>query len=152
MQDVINSEISSNEVSDDVLKDTLNAYNEEAERIIDDEDTFERFIQRLEMKMKLMPLVGKYASDITCMVSLVRSYVRKEYKDIPIGTIISITASLAYIVSPIDLIPDGIPVAGQIDDIAMVLFILKFVHSDVEEYRKWRKENGKEIIDFEESI
>ena len=81
------------------------------------------------------------------MVSLVRSYIKKGYTDIPIGTIISIISTLIYIISPIDLIPDYIPVVGYIDDIAILSWVLKSINSDVEEYKKWRTDNDKQIID-----
>ena len=132
--------------TDEKLRKALETNSEEAKSTIKDEDKFERLVQRLENKLKLIPQIGKYISDIACMVSLVRSYIKKEYTDIPIGTIISIVSTLIYIVSPIDLIPDFIPVVGHIDDIMLLVWVLKSIHSDVEEYKKWRVDNGKQII------
>lgn len=86
-------------------------------------------------------------SDIACMVSLVRSYIKKDYTDIPIGTIIGIVSTLIYILSPADLIPDGIPGVGFLDDLILLSWVLKLIHSDIEEYKKWRIENNKQIID-----
>ena len=81
------------------------------------------------------------------MVSLVRSYIKKEYTDIPLGVIISIVSTLIYIVSPFDLLHDAIPVIGYVDDLILLGFVLKMIHSDVDEYRKWRVKNGKELIE-----
>jgi len=134
-------------INEEKLKQALEANNEEAKSTINDEDKFERLVQRLENKLKLIPGIGKYVSDIACMVSLVRNYIKKEYTDIPLGTIISIVSTLIYILSPVDLIPDTIPVIGHIDDIALLLLVLKLIHSDVEEYKKWRVEKGKQIIE-----
>lgn len=128
------------------LKKALDTNSEEAKATINNEDKFERLIQRLENKLKLIPHIGKYISDIACMVSLVKSYIKKEYTDIPIGTIISIVSTLIYIVSPIDLIPDPIPGVGYIDDIMLFGWVLKSIRSDVEEYKKWRIDNGKQTI------
>ncbi len=33
---------------------------------------------------------------------------------------------LAYVISPIDLIPDMIPIAGQLDDIGVIFFGIRF--------------------------
>ena len=132
--------------TEEKMKKALEAHNEEAKAAIEGEDKFERLIQRLENKLKLIPRIGKHVSDIACMVSLVRNYIKKEYTDIPIGTIISIVSTLIYIISPIDLLPDSIPVVGYIDDIALLVWVLKSINSDVEEYKKWRVENNKQII------
>lgn len=38
-----------------------------------------------------------------------------------------LAGSIAYLASPIDLVPDFIPVAGQLDDAAVVLLVLRRV-------------------------
>nr|WP_295215358.1 DUF1232 domain-containing protein [Ruminococcus sp.] len=80
------------------------------------------------------------------MVSLLKSYIEKEYTDLPLGTIIAITSALLYFVSPIDLVPDSIPVIGYFDDAAVVAACWKLVESDVKEYLKWREDNNKVVI------
>lgn len=115
----------------------------EAEKILNDEDKLERFLQRLEQKLKVIPLVGDKLSKVPILVSLLNSYAKKEYTDIPIGTIIAIVGALIYVVSPVDLIPDSIPILGYSDDALVVAVCWKLVESDVEEYVKWREENKK---------
>ena len=129
-----------------LLEKALETYGDEAKATIENEDKFEKFVQRLENKLKLIPGIGEYLSDIACMVSLVRSYIKKEYTDIPLGTILSIVVTLLYIISPVDLIPDVIPGVGYLDDIALLVWVLKSIHSDVEEYKQWRVDNNKQII------
>ena len=48
---------------EDMIK-ALESNSDEAKSTIDDEDKFERLIQRLENKLKLIPHVGEYVSDI----------------------------------------------------------------------------------------
>ncbi|NLD87373.1 MAG: DUF1232 domain-containing protein [Clostridiales bacterium] len=57
-------------------------------------------------------------------------------------TIIAITSALLYFVSPLDVVPDSIPVLGYIDDAAVIAVCWKLVESDVKEYVKWREDNG----------
>lgn len=115
---------------------------EQAKKMLNDHDKFERFLQRLENKLKVIPIAGEKLSYIPIMVSLLRSFFKKEYTDIPIGSIIAITSALIYFVSPFDLVPDSIPVLGYFDDAAVVLACWKLVESDVKEYIKWREDNG----------
>lgn len=128
-------------------KDTLEEGYEEAQEMLKDEDKMERFLQRLEKKLSVIPLAGNTLSDVPVMASLLRSFVKKEYTDIPIGTIIAILSALIYFVSPIDLIPDLLP-GGKIDDAAVIGACLKLINSDVEDYIKWRKINDKAIGDI----
>lgn len=113
---------------------------EKAEEILKDEDKLEKVITRSEKKLELLPVAGTTLAMIPSMISLVRSYIKKEYTEIPIGTIIAILSALIYFVSPIDLIPDVIPIAGHIDDAAVVAACIALVKSDLDEYKKWRIE------------
>ena len=94
-----------------------------AEKILKDEDKLERLLQRLEKKLKTIPKLGDILANVPIMVSLVRSYIKKEYTNIPIGTIIAVISAVAYIVSPIDIIPDFIPGVGYLDDAAIVVAV-----------------------------
>ena len=115
-----------------------------AKKLLEDEDKLEKFLKRLEEKLKVIPKVGDKLSMIPVFASLLKSYVKKEYKEVPLGTIIAILAALIYFVSPIDIIPDTIPVLGYSDDAAVVYACLKLVESDVKEYQEWREKNEAE--------
>lgn len=116
-----------------------------ATTLLNNVDEIERFLQRLEEKMKIVPVVGEKLAMVPVLASLIKSFVSKEYTDIPIGTIIAIIAALLYFVSPIDLVPDSIPVLGYFDDAAVVTVCWKMVESDVKEYQVWREKNNKLI-------
>ena len=93
---------------------------DEAEKLLHDVDELERFLQRLEKKLKTIPIAGNKLAVLPTMISLVRNYMKKEYTDIPIGTVIAIISALIYFVSPMDIVPDSIPVIGYFDDAAVV--------------------------------
>jgi len=124
-------------------KEELEKGYEPAEKLLNDQDKIERFLQRLEKKLKVIPVAGDRLANIPIMASLLRSFVKKDYTDVPIGTIIAVTSALIYFVSPVDFIPDSIPVLGYFDDAAVIAFCWKFVESDVKEYAKWREDSGK---------
>ena len=134
-------------LTEEKAQEALTEGYEEAKRILEEQDKTERFLQRLELKLKVIPVAGQKLSEIPVMASLVRSYFKKEYTDIPIGSIIAIISALTYFVSPIDIIPDSIPVLGHIDDAAIVVACWKLVESDIKDYKKWRSDNGK-LSDF----
>ena len=47
-----------------------------------------------------------------------------------------IIAALGYLISPLDVIPDAIPIAGLGDDLAVLLYVLHKVWGDVSEDAK----------------
>lgn len=59
-----------------------------------------------------------------------------KYKDYSMTALITLVAGMVYVVSPIDIIPDFIPVVGFTDDITVFLFVLKSVNDELERYRK----------------
>ncbi len=136
-----------NDFDEKAALEELKKKNEKAEKMLQDTDKLERFLQRLEKKLKVVPVVGEKLANVPIMASLLKSYVKKEYRDLPIGSIIAILSALIYFVSPIDVIPDSIPVIGYFDDAAVVSVCWKFVESDVQEYIKWREKNNK-VLDI----
>lgn len=82
--------------------------------------------------------LAEYFQDIKDMVSLVKDYLCGEYPEVPYGTLIAIVAALIYVLSPIDLIPDFIPVVGLADDAIVVGLCLEIARTDLENYRKWK--------------
>ncbi len=73
------------------------------------------------------------------LVRLVRSYATGEYRQIQTSTIISGLAVLLYVVSPIDLIPDFIPVVGFLDDLSLVSWFIGKFHGEITRFREWEK-------------
>ena len=82
-------------------------------------------------------------ADVKNGISMVKAWISGEYKAIPWETIVGITVGLLYLISPVDVIPDPIPVAGFIDDVAVNMFILKPLSNDIARYVEWEKENKK---------
>jgi uncharacterized membrane protein YkvA (DUF1232 family) len=48
------------------------------------------------------------------------------------------------VVSPIDLIPDFIPVAGYIDDAAVIVFVPAQIKADLDNILQWEAEHKKD--------
>ena len=43
-----------------------------------------------------------------------------------------IIGALGYMISPLDVVPDAIPIVGLTDDLAVLLYVLKMVWTDVD--------------------
>src|SRR6476469_4256795 len=71
------------------------------------------------------------------LVRLVRNYVSGDYRDVATGTIVSGFAVLLYVLSPIDLVPDFIPVLGFLDDLSLISWFLGKFQDEIAKYRTW---------------
>jgi len=127
----------------DAKKELEKGYGK-AKELLNNDEKMEEFLQKLEKKLNVIPVAGGVLSQVPVMVSLIRNYWKKEYNEIPLGTIIAIISALIYVLNPFDLVPDTLPGGlGHVDDAAVVAFCIKMVGSDIEDYQKWRTENNK---------
>ncbi|WP_413617039.1 YkvA family protein [Hymenobacter latericus] len=71
------------------------------------------------------------------LVRLVQAYVNGSYRQIETGTIVSGLAVLLYTLSPIDLVPDFIPVLGFLDDLSLLSWFIGKFQSEIRRFREW---------------
>jgi uncharacterized membrane protein YkvA (DUF1232 family) len=68
----------------------------------------------------------------------------------PIGPRLALIGLLAWLVSPIDLVPEFIPVLGPLDDVIVAVLVLRYVRcrlGSAELRRRWRgNEAGFELL------
>jgi len=88
----------------------------------------------------------KELAKIKLLLKMINDYWNGNYKEIPLGTILAVVVALIYILNPIDLIPDFLPVIGQMDDLAMLLFVWDKISEDVKTYALWKIKQGDEDI------
>ena len=98
---------------------------------------------RIKDKSQKGPL-KKFADDVGTLISMIKSYISGEYRQIPLASLTATALTLLYIFSPVDIIPDFIPALGLTDDAGMVGLCLKFISLDLNKYRQWleNKEYG----------
>lgn len=136
-------EVEAQVIDEPTAKIRLEAGYDKAKKLLGDKEKLEETLLRLEKKLKEVPVLGQALSDVPVLIMLVRDYVGKEYDKVPLGSIVAAVSAIMYVTMPVDLIPDFIPVAGYVDDIAVVAACMKLIASDVDEYREWRVANGK---------
>lgn len=94
--------------------------------------------QKAEEIVRHAGALRQYWEDVKTFFLMVKDYSGGAYRGVPFGTIAAIVGALAYVLSPIDVIPDFIPVLGYLDDAAVLALCLKLVQVDVEDYRRWQ--------------
>jgi uncharacterized membrane protein YkvA (DUF1232 family) len=76
---------------------------------------------------------------------MVQAYAKGDYKALPWKSLLLTVAVLLYFVSPIDVIPDFLPLLGFADDIALVLWLFKTLSADIDKFEAWEKDRNVSI-------
>ena len=79
------------------------------------------------------------------MISMIRSYITKEYTAISPKVIVSLVAAILYLLAGKDIIPDKVPVVGYVDDLAVFAAAFLVNEPELSAYSKWREEQAVSI-------
>ncbi len=90
-------------------------------------------------KKDLGSLAHEAWDTLQTMFRLIRSSVAGEYTGLPNSTVIAAIAVTIYFLSPIDLIPDFIPVLGLLDDVALVAWFSTTIKEELDKFAEWEK-------------
>lgn len=101
----------------------ITVLNEAADKLADENSKDNKFKQLFDVALTV--------------VRMVRNYITGDYRQIETSTIISGLAVLLYVLSPIDLVPDFIPVLGFLDDLSLVSWFLGKFQVEISHYREW---------------
>jgi len=81
----------------------------------------------------------KFLKDVSLLMSMIKDCWSGNYRQIPVWVIGAVVFALLYVLSPIDLIPDFIPVLGLVDDAAVLGLCLALTEKDIQKYRQWKE-------------
>ena len=84
----------------------------------------------------------RFIEDGQLLISAVKEYRAGTFRKLPYGTIAAMAFTLIYVFNPLDLVPDILPVIGQIDDAAVVAACLVLVEHDLYTYKQWKLGQG----------
>ena len=71
-------------------------------------------------------------------VAMVWDWILGRFDWSPIRLIVAFVIGMAYLVSPIDIIPDAIPLAGWIDDFMVATAVIRIARADIIRWREWK--------------
>ena len=96
---------------------------------------------------EILELIGRidvlrrYTAQAALILRLIKDYYEGRYTDIPWRSIAMAVFALLYLLNPMDLIPDYIPVIGYVDDAAVIALAWKAISGDVRDYVEFKCKN-----------
>ena len=82
---------------------------------------------------------GKLLKDLQLLVRLVKASVNGGYTGFSAQKLVTIVAAILYLISPLDVIPDFIPVVGYADDAAVIAWVLTSLAEDLKNFKSWEQ-------------
>jgi uncharacterized membrane protein YkvA (DUF1232 family) len=114
-----------------------------AERFLRDPDAADKLADKADAKVggKGSGAMSKIIAETRALIRLVRAYATGEYRHVSWESMVLVVGALIYVVSPIDVIPDVLPV-GLVDDAAVIAYVLTLVHEELVEFMQWEAAGG----------
>lgn len=113
---------------------------ETGRKLLEDPDKIKTVCGRAKPKLDEFEKEGKSddaVSSAVIILSILKSYFSGDYKNISKSSLAIMLGTLAYVVSPLDLLPDPIPGIGLSDDIAVLVFAVGVLAADIITYKNW---------------
>jgi len=125
-------EITEEQAAEQAKKYSKKVSENDVADMVDKEEKMKGFFENVEA-------LKKYWDDVCDVFALLRDRVTGKYTETPWSTIAALTGALLYVLSPLDLIPDFMPVFGYLDDATVFGFVMTLAKSDIVRYREWKK-------------
>ena len=92
-----------------------------------------------EKAFRLSRHLGKASEDFKLLWDLLCDYKSGAYKEVPWKMIAAIVFSIGYLLMPLDVVPDVIPIVGFADDITVLGFVLAGFAAELDSYKNWKQ-------------
>ena len=92
-----------------------------------------------------------FISKIPVIIRMIKSALKKGGYKPHLKDVILPGLALVYLISPIDIIPDWIPVIGVLDDLAILTFAIPLLVKEAEKFVAWEVSNQSHDPKIEEA-
>jgi len=96
----------------------------------------EAFLQKPPWYARLAP--GKLLERVRLLWMVLKDYASGDYRKVPWKAIAALAAAAAYVISPVDLIPDVLVPIGWTDDLLVVAITWTLLKGELRDYCAWK--------------
>ncbi len=101
--------------------------------------------QKASEKNETGSLANEAWDTIQTLYRLVKSSISGQYTGVATASLVGAAAVFIYFLSPIDLIPDFIPVLGLLDDAALTIWFSGTIKDEITKFHEWELTRPTEV-------
>lgn len=118
---------------------------ERAKSYAQDPKALRELVEKAARKARSIPKApfAELWAYLQAMLRLARAYYRGEYREVKIANLVLIIGAIIYVLDPLDLIPDWIPVLGFLDDATILAFAVQKTRQTLDDFTTW--ETGERL-------
>ena len=90
----------------------------------------------------LKGMADGFVENVKRLVRLIQSYAAGEYRGLDRSNMILVVAAILYFLSPIDIIPDFIPMIGLLDDITLITWVITTLDTELDKFEAYEADHG----------
>ena len=139
------------EFNTEKAKEILEKGTAEAQELIQDPSKVQDLLKQLQDNIKDIPVAGTTLAKVPVMISMVKSYITKEYTEVSSKVVAALVSAFLYLVKKKDIIPDNIPLLGKVDDLAVIGLAINLCSSELDAYTAWKESRTAEPAPEEDS-
>ncbi|QTN44605.1 DUF1232 domain-containing protein [Ectopseudomonas mendocina] len=93
-----------------------------------------------------------FKEDLQLLRALSLAWFKGEYRQISNQALLMVVAALLYFIAPLDAIPDWLVGVGFVDDLAVLAWVMRTWHGELEVFRAWRDRQSPERMALIEQL
>ena len=78
--------------------------------------------------------------DLDLMLRLSKAWATGKYKDVSISSLLIVVAAILYLLDPLDVIPDFVPILGLTDDVTVFGLAINRIKTELNKFEDWENE------------
>ena len=84
--------------------------------------------------------------DLQLLRALSLAWFKGEYRQVSSQALLMVVAALLYFLTPLDAVPDWLVGVGFVDDLAVLAWVMRTWHGELEAFRAWRDQQSPERL------
>jgi uncharacterized membrane protein YkvA (DUF1232 family) len=101
--------------------------------------------REIQNRFRMRGPLSRFVEDGRLLLAFVKDYWAGRYRKVPYGIIAAVVFVLLYIINPLDIMPDFLPLIGVVDDAAIMGASLMALERDLFKYRTWKQSETAQL-------